>query len=333
PPLERSAVARMIEHASRLADDQRKLSANDRVLRDVLAEAGYLAGQAKSETVSGEHVERAIEQRKVRAGRLRQASLEQIGRGTVMISTEGRSRGQVNGLSVLQLGNFRFGRPARITATARPGRGQVVDIEREVKLGGPIHSKGVLILSRFIASRYAPEAELSLSASVVFEQSYGGIEGDSASLAEACALLSAIADAPLAQSLAMTGSINQHGQVQAVGGVSEKVEGFFDVCTQAGELDGHGVLIPAANVEHLMVGSKVREAVADGRFRIYAVEAVDEALALLSGLPAGERDDAGAFDEGSFNRRVADRLGEFARVARKRQTRSESDEERRGDDS
>lgn len=333
PPLERSAVARMIEHASRLADDQRKLSANDRVLRDVLAEAGYLAGEAKSDTVSGAHVEQAIEQRKVRAGRLRQASLEQIGRGTVMISTEGRARGQVNGLSVLQLGDFRFGRPSRITATARPGRGQVVDIEREVKLGGPIHSKGVLILSRFIASRYAPEAELSLSASVVFEQSYGGIEGDSASLAEACALLSAIADVPLAQSLAMTGSINQHGQVQAVGGISEKVEGFFDVCAQAGELAGHGVLIPAANVEHLMVGAQVRAAVADGRFRIYAIETVDEALALLSGRVAGERDEEGRFAEGSFNRRVADRLEEFARVARRRQPPGENEEESRGDDS
>ncbi len=332
PPLDRSAVARMIEHASRLADDQRKLSANDRVLRDVLAEAGYLAGQASSDTVSGEHVEQAIEQRNVRAGRMREASLEQINRGTVMISTEGRACGQVNGLSVLQLGDFRFGRPARITATARPGRGQVVDIEREVKLGGPIHSKGVLILSRFIANRYAPDSELSLAASIVFEQSYGGIDGDSASLAEACALLSAVADVPLAQSLAMTGSINQHGQVQAVGGVNEKIEGFFDVCEQAGELDGHGVLIPAANVEHLMVASRVRQALADGRFRIYAVKTVDDALALLSGLPAGGRDDEGEFAADSFNRRVADRLQAFARVARKRGDNAEHEARNRGND-
>ncbi|WP_376695124.1 AAA family ATPase [Wenzhouxiangella sp. EGI_FJ10305] len=325
PPLDRTAVARMIEHASRLADDQRKLSADDRVLRDVLTEAGYWAGEANSGTVTVDHVQRAIDERNVRAGRLQQASLEQIGRGTVMVSTSGATVAQINGLSVLQLGDFRFGRPARITATARPGHGQVVDIEREVELGGPIHSKGMLILSRFIASRYAPESELSLSGSVVFEQSYGGIEGDSASLAETCVLLSAIARVPLKQSLAVTGSVNQHGRVQAVGGISEKVEGFFDVCRQAGELDGHGVLVPAANVEHLMVKPEVRGAVAEGRFRIYPVSSVDEALALLTGLDAGELDKDGGFPEDSFNRRVADRLKAFARIARKARGRQAGD--------
>lgn len=331
PPLDRSAAARMIEHASRLADDQRKLAADDRVLRDVLTEAGYWAGEANAATITGEHVEHAIEERNARAGRLQQASLEQIERGTVMVSTSGETVAQVNALSVLQLGDFRFGRPARITATARPGNGQVVDIEREVELGGPIHSKGMLILSRFIASRYAPESELSLSGSVVFEQSYGGIEGDSASLAETCVLLSAIAGAPLKQSLSVTGSVNQHGQVQAVGGISEKVEGFFDVCRQAGELDGHGVLVPAANVEHLMVKRAVREAVAAGRFRIYPVTTVDEALALLSGLPAGERGEDGGFPEGSFNRRVADRLQEFARIARRSRGRNVDREDANGE--
>ncbi len=316
-PLDRSAVARMIEHASRLADDQRKLTADDRVLRDVLMEAGYWADEAKSQVVTSEHVQRAIDERNVRAGRLRQASLEQIGRGTVLVSTSGETVAQINGLSVIQLGDFRFGRPSRITATARPGRGQVVDIEREVELGGPIHSKGVLILSRFIASRYAPESELSLSGSIVFEQSYGGVDGDSASLAESCVLLSAISGVPLRQHLAVTGSVNQHGRVQAVGGISEKVEGFFDVCRQAGELDGHGVLVPAANVEHLMVKPEVREAVSEGRFRIYPVNSVDEALELLTGLAAGELDRDGSFPAESFNRRVADRLKEFARIARK----------------
>jgi predicted ATP-dependent protease len=316
PPLDRSGVARMIEHASRLADDQRKLTADDRVLRDVLTEAAFWAGEANAEVIGGEHVQRAIDQRNERAGRLREASLDQIGRGTMMISTSGETVGQLNGLTVIQLGDFRFGRPARITATARPGRGQVVDIEREVELGGPIHSKGVLILSRFIASRYAPENELSLSGSVVFEQSYGGVEGDSASLAETCVLLSAIAGVALKQSLAVTGSVNQHGQVQAVGGISEKVEGFFDVCRQAGELDGHGVIVPAANVEHLMVKPEVREAVAAGCFRIYPVTTVDEAVMLLSGLPAGEPDEDGRYPDGSFNRRVADRLQRFAKVAR-----------------
>lgn len=327
PPLDRSAVARMIEHASRLADDQRKLAASDRVLRDVLTEAGFWAAEDQSAVVTGEHVQRAIDARNERAGRLRQNSLEQIGRGTVMISTSGETVAQVNGLSVIQLGDFRFGRPSRITATARPGSGQVVDIERKVDMGGPIHSKGVLILSRFIAGRYAPEAELSLSASVVFEQSYGGVEGDSASLAETCALLSAIAAVGLKQSLAVTGSVNQHGEVQAVGGISEKIEGFFEVCRQAGELDGHGVLIPAANVEHLMVNPAVREAVAGDRFRIYPVTRVDEALELLTGMSAGDPDPEGRFPQGSFNRRVADRLERFARIARKSRDKSDGGQE------
>ena len=331
PPLDRSAVARMIEHASRLADDQRKLTADDRVLRDVLTEAGYWAGEAESKVVTAEHVQRAIDERNERAGRLRQASLEHIERGTVMISTSGEQVAQVNGLSVIQLGDFRFGRPSRITATARPGHGQVIDIEREVKLGGPIHSKGVLILSRFIAGRYAGASELSLSASVVFEQSYGGVEGDSASLAETCVLLSAIAGAPLKQSLAVTGSINQHGQVQAVGGISEKVEGFFDVCSQAGEVDDQAVLVPAANVEHLMVKPEVRDAVANDRFRIYPVSTVDQAIELLSGLSAGEADDKGRFPKGSFNRQVADRLQSFTRITRKSRGKGGKDRDDNGD--
>lgn len=331
PPLDRSAVARMIEHASRLADDQRKLTADDRVLRDVLTEAGYWAGEAESKVVTAEHVQRAIDERNERAGRLRQASLEHIERGTVMISTSGEQVAQVNGLSVIQLGDFRFGRPSRITATARPGHGQVIDIEREVKLGGPIHSKGVLILSRFIAGRYAGASELSLSASVVFEQSYGGVEGDSASLAETCVLLSAIAGAPLKQSLAVTGSINQHGQVQAVGGISEKVEGFFDVCSQAGDVDDQAVLVPAANVEHLMVKPEVRDAVANDRFRIYPVSTVDQAIELLSGLSAGEADDKGRFPKGSFNRQVADRLQSFTRITRKSRGKGGKDRDDNGD--
>lgn len=316
-PLDRSGVARMIEHASRLADDQQKFTASDRALSDVLAEADYWAQDAGSDVISAGHIQRAIDERQVRSERLRQASLEQIGRGTVMIATRGSTVAQLNGLSVLQLGDFRFGRPSRITATARPGRGQLVDIEREVDLGGPIHSKGVLILSRFIAARFAPEGELSLAASIVFEQSYGGVDGDSASLAETCVLLSAITDIGLNQSLAVTGSISQHGEVQAVGGVSEKVEGFFEVCRQAGELDGHGVLIPATNVDHLMVNQAVREAVASGRFNIYPVSTVNQALELLTGMPAGELNEDGLFPEGSFNRVVADRLEHFGRLARK----------------
>ncbi|MCC5858374.1 MAG: AAA family ATPase [Ectothiorhodospiraceae bacterium] len=323
-PLDPSGVAAVIEQASRLADDQKKVTARTRELGDLLREASYWAGKDGAGVISRTHVSRAVAQQVYRAERLRVRSLEAISRGTVMIATEGEAPAQVNGLSVLQLGSFAFGRPTRITATARPGKGQVVDIEREAKLGGPIHSKAVMILSRFLASRYAADGELSLSASLAFEQSYGGIEGDSASVAEVCALISAITRVPLRQSLAVTGSINQHGDVQAVGGVNQKVEGFFDVCAGAGTLDGHGVLLPASNVTHLMLRSDVREAVGEGRFRIYPVRTVDEALELLTGRPAGEPDADGVFPEDSLNRLVVERLQGFARAVRPREQGDQS---------
>ncbi|WP_018872227.1 Lon protease family protein [Thioalkalivibrio sp. ALJ16] len=325
-PLDRAAVARVIEHASRLAGDQRKLSAHDRTLRDLLLEADHWAGQAGAEVVGAAQVDQAIREREARGARLQRGRLEQIRRGVVLIATRGTQPAQVNGLSVMQLGDMMFGCPIRITATARSGKGQVVDIEREAKLGGPVHSKAVMILSRFIASHYAADSELSLSASLAFEQSYGDIEGDSASVAEACALLSAIARIPLRQSLAVTGSLNQHGEVQAVGGVNEKIEGFFDVCREAGELDGHGVLLPASNVEHLMLREDVRAAIAQGRFSVYPVTTLDEAIELLADLPAGERDARGGFPKDSFNRAVADRLRAFARLSHRHGHRDESAE-------
>ena len=314
--LEKGAVARLIEHASRLASDQNKLTAHDRVLKDLLTESDHWAGVANSPQVCASHVQQAIDERDYRASRVRERSLEQIRRGVVMIATQGEQVGQVNGLSVLQLGATRFGQPTRITATARPGKGQVVDIEREAKLGGPIHSKAVMILSRFLANRYAPMNELSLSTSLAFEQSYGGVEGDSASVAETCVLLSAIAGVPLKQSLAVTGSMNQHGEVQAVGGVNEKIEGFFNVCRQDGGVNSQGALLPASNVEHLMLNESVREAVQDGRFSIYPVTHIDQAIELLTGLEPGQPDADGVFPEGSFNRRVADRLAAFAEVGK-----------------
>ncbi|SDW76204.1 Lon protease family protein [Marinobacter mobilis] len=315
-PVQRDAVARLIEHGSRMADDQRKVSAHDRVIRDLLSEADHWAGTEGAHTMDASHVQRAIDEREYRASRVRELSREQITRGIVMIATKGHAIALVNGLSVLQLGASRFGQPTRISATARPGKGQVVDIEREAKLGGPIHSKAVMILSRFLASRYAGEGELSLSASVAFEQSYGGVEGDSASVAETCVLLSAIARIPLRQSYAVTGSMNQHGDVQAVGGVNEKIEGFFDVCREAGVVDGQGVLLPASNVEHLMLRADVREAVADGRFRIYPISHIDQAIALLTDLPAGAPDADGVFPEGSVNAAVAERLSRFVAISK-----------------
>ncbi|WP_253451394.1 Lon protease family protein [Halomonas sp. Y3] len=310
-PLDRSGVAATIERASRLADDQQRLTARHRDLNDLLQEADHWASLEEATVITRAHVEKAVAQQLHRAGRLRERSHEQITRGTVMIATEGSTVGQVNGLSVLALGDFAFGQPARITATARPGSGQVVDIEREARLGGRLHTKAVMILSRFLASRYAPDVPLSLSASLAFEQSYGGIEGDSASVAEVCALVSAIARVPLAQGFAVTGSINQHGEVQAVGGVNEKIEGFFDVCRARGELSGQAAILPAANVEHLMLKAEVREAMAAGTFRVFAVRHVDEALALLAGEAPGEPDADGRFPAESINGRVQARLAAF----------------------
>jgi lon-related putative ATP-dependent protease len=315
-PLDRVAVAAVLEHAARLAADQAKLSVRMRPVADLLREADFLAAAAGREVTTGADVEAAIAAQLRRAGRVRDRLLEAIRREVLLVATDGRAVGQVNGLSVLSLGEHSFGHPVRITARARAGRGEVVDIEREVELGGPIHSKGVFILSGFLGARYAQEAPLSLSASLVFEQSYGPVEGDSASLAELCALLSALSGLPLAQSLAVTGSVNQAGGVQAVGGVNEKIEGFFDACRERGAAEGQGVLLPAANVQHLMLRQDVVEAVAAGRFRVVPVESVDGAMELLTGTPAGERDERGEFPADSVNGRVEARLAKLAEGVR-----------------
>jgi lon-related putative ATP-dependent protease len=309
---DRTAVAQVIEHSARLVGDAEKLSTHMQSIADLLREADYWAGQTSREVISAGDVQQAIEAQIHRADRLRQHVQEEIQRETILIDTQGEKVGQINGLSVIALGNYAFGRPSRISARVWLGKGEVVDIEREVELGGPIHSKGVLILSGFLGTRYALERPLSLSASLVFEQSYGGVEGDSASSAELYALLSALAEVPLKQSLAVTGSVNQHGQVQAIGGVNEKVEGFFEVCRTRGLTGKQGVLIPAANVKHLMLRQDVVEAVAAGKFHIYPVETIDQGIEILTGLPAGERDEAGNYPEGSFNQRVEARLAALA---------------------
>lgn len=315
-PFDREAVARVIERSSRIAGDAEKVSAHLLSVADLLREADYWASEAGNGVVTVGDVNRAIEAQIHRADRLRERVQEQIERGVILVDTTGEHVGQVNGLSVVMLGDFAFARPSRITARTRLGKGKVVDIEREVELSGPIHSKGVLILSGFLSARYAQEHPLSLSASLVFEQSYGGVEGDSASLAELCALLSALSEVPIRQSLAVTGSVNQHGAVQAIGGVNEKIEGFFDVC-KARELTGEqGVLIPASNVQHLMLRGDVVEAVEKGQFHIYPVETVDQGVELLTGVPAGERDEEGNFPEGSINERVEQRLIELAEKQR-----------------
>jgi predicted ATP-dependent protease len=314
-PLHRGAVARIVEQASRDVGDSTRLSTHMAGLADLVRESDYWAGEAGAARVEAAHVERAVAASIRRLDRVRDNVQEEMLAGTVNIATSGEAVGQINGLAVLELGRFSFGRPTRVTARVRFGKGDVVDIEREVQLGGPIHGKGVMILSSFLASRYATELPMALSATLVFEQSYGGIEGDSASSTELYALLSALADLPIRQCLAVTGSIDQFGRVQAIGGVNEKIEGFFDLCRARG-LDGsHGVMIPAANVPHLMLRKDVVDAAAAGLFSVYPVETVDQGMELLTGTPAGEKDEQGKFPPGSINRRIAARLGAFMRRA------------------
>ncbi len=315
-PLSRGAVARVIEEGSRLAGDAEKLTARVQGLVDLLREADHCAGQRGRDVVGGEDVQAAVEGQVRRQSRVRERILEEIARGTLLIDTSGERLGQVNGLSVLQLGQFAFGRPTRITARVRLGKGEVVDIEREVELGGPIHSKGVLILGGYLGARYAPDRPFTLSASLVFEQSYSGVEGDSASSAELYALLSALSGLPARQSLAVTGSVNQLGQIQAIGGVNEKIEGFFDVCRGRGLRGDEGVLIPASNEKHLMLRRDVVEACAAGKFHVWPIEHADEGIELLTGVPAGAPGPDGRFPEGSVNARVAARLEALAEKAR-----------------
>jgi lon-related putative ATP-dependent protease len=306
--LDRAAVARVIEQSARIAGDAEKLSTHVHSIADVLREADYWAGEAQRRVITATDVQDAVDAQIRRLDRVRERIQEEIQRGTILIATQGVAVGQVNGLSVLSLGQFAFGRPSRITARIRLGRGEVVDIEREVALGGPIHSKGVLILAAYLGARYATERPLSLSASLVFEQSYSGVDGDSASSAELYALLSALADLPVKQGLAVTGSVDQRGHVQAIGGVNEKIEGFFDTCRAQGLTGEQGVLIPVSNVKHLMLRQDVVAAVDAGQFHVYAVETIDQGIELLTGIGAGERDDTGEFPAGSVNQRVEARL-------------------------
>lgn len=315
-PFDRHAVARIIEQGARVAGDSERLSLHLRRVLDLLCEADFRAQSRGGPTVCRDDVQAAIDAQLQRSGRLSLRIVEAIRRQDLLIDTSGEKIGQINGLSVLALGEHAFAYPTRITARVRLGKGEVIDIEREVDLGGPLHSKGVLILAGFLGGRYAVRAPLSLSATLVFEQSYGSVEGDSASLAELCALLSALAELPLQQGWAVTGSVNQHGQVQPIGAVNEKIEGFFDVCKRRGLSDRQGVLIPRSNVKHLMLRPDVVEAVRAGQFHLAAVAEVDDALELLLGRPAGARDSAGRFTEGTVNGLVEARLLGFAESSR-----------------
>jgi len=295
-------------------EDAERLSTHMRSIVDLLHEADYCSREAGRSVVENDDVQCAIDAQIRRQDRLRDRLHEAILRDILVIDTQGEVTGQINGLSVMQLGEFAFAQPTRITANTRLGDGDVINIEREVKLSGAIHSKGVLIMSSFLASRYAKNQPLAFSASLVFEQSYGMIDGDSASLAELCALLSNLANVPIKQSLAITGSVNQLGHAQAIGAVNEKIEGFFDICKARGLTGEQGVLIPAANIKHLMLRHDVVAAAEAGQFSIYAVENIDQAVSLLTGVPAGEADAKGVYTVGSVNRKVAERLHELTEI-------------------
>lgn len=315
-PVAASGVARVIEEASRMAGDRDKVSIEVGRIADLMREADYWSGKAGREATEADDVARAVERQIQRADRLRERAQETIQRNIVLIDTDGAKVGRVNGLSVLQLGGFAFGKPSRISARVRFGAGRVTDIEQEAKLGGPLHSKGVMILWGYLAGRYALDQPLALAASLVFEQSYGGVDGDSASSAELYALISALAEVPVRQGLAVTGSVNQWGEVQAIGGVNEKIEGFFDLCHARGLTGDQGVLVPAANIQHLMLREDVVAAAREGWFSIYPVATIDEGLSLLTGLAAGERGSDGNFPEGSINRLVEEKLDLFAQRLR-----------------
>jgi len=310
--LEAEAAAKVVEYGSREADDQHKLSTHFGMVADLIREADFWAGRDKAEQVGAAHVQKAIEQKVYRSNLVQERIRELITRGTLLIDTTAEKVGQVNGLAVAKVGDYAFGKPNRITASIGMGRGGIVDIEREAKLGGRLHTKGVLILSGYLVSRYAVDKPLSLSARLVFEQSYEGVDGDSASSTELYALLSGLSGAPIKQGIAVTGSVNQQGEVQAIGGVNQKVEGFFEVCKAEGLTGEQGVMIPQSNVKNLMLKEEIVEAVKGGSFHIWPVSTIDEGIEVLTGVPAGARDEKGAFPEGTIHYMVDRRLHELA---------------------
>jgi lon-related putative ATP-dependent protease len=310
--LDGSAIAKLVEYSSRVAEDQYKLSTQFSNIADIIRESNYYAIQENAEVMNGNHIRKAIEEKIYRSKLIQEKIQEMIKRGFFLIDTAEKKVGQVNGLSVMGLSDYAFGNPSRVTASIGLGREGVIDIEREAKMGGPIHTKGVLILSGYINDKYARDKPLSLSARLVFEQNYEGVEGDSASSTELYAILSALSELPIKQNIAVTGSVNQKGEVQAIGGVNEKIEGFFEVCKLKG-LDGQqGVMIPESNVQNLMLKEEVVEAVKAGKFSLYSVKTIDEGIEVLTGTKAGQRLTNRTFEEGTVNYLVDKQLGEMA---------------------
>ena len=316
-PFDKTAVAAIVDYSSRLTQDQDKLTTRFMSISDIMSEADYWAGKSNSDGVASNHIIKAVDERRYRASLIEDRILESIENDSVHISTEGCVAGQVNGLAVYFRGDHNFGRPSRITARVSVGRGQVVNVERDARMSGRIHNKGFMILRGYLNGKYGGERSLSMSASVTFEQTYGNVDGDSASSTELYALLSALSEVPTRQGIAVTGSLNQTGEVQSIGGATHKIEGFFDVCKAKGLTGEQGVIIPKDNIRNLMLRPEVVEAVRDGKFHIYAVSTIDEGIEVLTGTEAGEKDEDGKYPEGTIHFLVERRLEEMSRRARR----------------
>jgi predicted ATP-dependent protease len=306
-----SGVAKVIEHCARTVEDQNKLSTRFSDMADLLIESDYWAEKDKANLVSARHVERAILEKTFRLNLIEKHLQEMIAEGTILVDVESSVVGQVNGLAVYQLGDFSFGKPSRITARTFMGREGIVNIERESKMSGKIHDKGVLILAGYLGGKYAQERPLSLSSSICFEQSYDGVDGDSASSTELYGILSSLSETPIKQGIAVTGSVNQNGEIQAIGGINQKIEGFYDLCRIKGLTAEQGVLMPRSNLRNLMLRGDVVEAVKEGKFHIHAVGTIDEGIEVLTGMPAGERNGDGHYPANSINGRVEKKLERF----------------------
>ena len=316
-PLDRTAVAKVMQFSSRLADDKEKLSTRFNDLSQIIGEAATWAKMDKVKVVTGEYIDKALQERVERIKKYDSRYLEMIKDNTLLINTSGAKVGQINGLTIMSIGDYAFGKPAKITANTYTGKSGIINIEREVDLSGSSHSKGVYILSGYLGGKFAQDIPLSLTASICFEQLYNGVDGDSASSTELYAILSSLSGVPINQSLAVTGSVNQKGEIQPIGGVNEKIEGFFQICQTRG-LDGsHGVIIPIQNVKNLNLADNVLEAVKAKKFHIYAISSIDEGIELLTGVPAGKKDNNGRFPAGSVNYLAYEKLKKYAEISRK----------------
>jgi lon-related putative ATP-dependent protease len=314
--LDPTGIAAVIEYSSRLADDQGKLSTRFSEVADIIREANFYAKQDKSKLITRKHISKQLEEKVYRSNMIQKKIEEMMMKDLVLIETEGEKVGQVNGLAVMGMGDYAFGRPSRITASIAVGKEGIIDIERQAQMSGPTHTKGVLILSGYLNDRYAQDKPLGLTARLVFEQSYSGVDGDSASSTELYALLSALSGKPIKQYLAVTGSVNQKGEVQAIGGVNQKIEGFFDVCKAKGMTGKQGCVIPESNVQNLMLREDLVRAIKDDRFHIYPVRTIDEGIEVLTGATAGKRRKDGTYDKGAINDLVQKRLSEMAEKVR-----------------